>query len=113
MKTSILGAEIVRLCLLLIQGSTVLYAIISPSAKLVPLAYGIKKLQISCVVEDDKVQYKFCYSVRLFTRKFCSRLVLISWKRPLQLLKILCNLLTLLHSTKSEFMFGLLLLVYI
>jgi len=25
------------------------------TAKLVPLAYGIKKLQISCVVEDDKV----------------------------------------------------------
>lgn len=25
------------------------------SAKLVPLAYGIKKLQICCVVEDDKV----------------------------------------------------------
>lgn len=24
-------------------------------AKLVPLAYGIKKLQITCVVEDDKV----------------------------------------------------------
>ena len=24
-------------------------------AKLIPLAYGIKKLQISCVVEDDKV----------------------------------------------------------
>lgn len=24
-------------------------------AKLVPLAYGIHKLQISCVVEDDKV----------------------------------------------------------
>ncbi len=24
-------------------------------AKLVPLAYGIKKLQIGCVVEDDKV----------------------------------------------------------
>ena len=24
-------------------------------AKLVPLAYGIKKLQIACVVEDDKV----------------------------------------------------------
>ena len=24
-------------------------------AKLVPLAYGIKKLQISCEVEDDKV----------------------------------------------------------
>ena len=26
-----------------------------PIAKLVPLAYGIKKLQISCVVEDEKV----------------------------------------------------------
>ena len=26
------------------------------SAKLVPLAYGIKKLQIACVVEDDKVR---------------------------------------------------------
>ena len=25
------------------------------SAKLVPVGYGIKKLQISCVVEDDKV----------------------------------------------------------
>ena len=26
-------------------------------AKLVPLAYGIKKLQIACVVEDDKVRH--------------------------------------------------------
>lgn len=26
------------------------------AAKLVPLAYGIKKLQIGCVVEDDKVR---------------------------------------------------------
>lgn len=25
------------------------------SSKLVPLAYGIKKLQIACVIEDDKV----------------------------------------------------------
>lgn len=25
------------------------------AAKLVPLAYGIRKLQISCVVEDEKV----------------------------------------------------------
>ncbi len=25
------------------------------AAKLVPLAYGIKKLQIACVVEDEKV----------------------------------------------------------
>lgn len=28
-------------------------------SKLVPLAYGIKKLQIVCVVEDDKG--KFCF----------------------------------------------------
>ena len=33
-----------------------------PLAKLVPLAYGIKKLQISCVVEDDKVlSYDHCH----------------------------------------------------
>ena len=25
------------------------------SAKLVPVAYGVKKLQIQCVIEDDKV----------------------------------------------------------
>lgn len=25
------------------------------ASKLVPLAYGIKKLQINCVIEDDKV----------------------------------------------------------
>lgn len=30
-----------------------MYVVIS--AKLVPVGYGIKKLQISCVVEDDKV----------------------------------------------------------
>ena len=29
---------------------------LSCAAKLVPLAYGIKKLQICCVVEDDKVR---------------------------------------------------------
>lgn len=29
------------------------------AAKLVPLAYGIKKLQICCVVEDDKVSTDF------------------------------------------------------
>ena len=32
-----------------------LFLKICSAAKLVPLAYGIKKLQISCVVEDDKV----------------------------------------------------------
>lgn len=30
-----------------------------PVAKLVPVGYGIKKLQIGCVVEDDKVLSHF------------------------------------------------------
>ena len=34
-------------------------------AKLVPLAYGIKKLQIACVVEDDKVCLFVCLCVCL------------------------------------------------
>merc|ERR1712121_403164 len=29
------------------------------AAKLVPVGYGIKKLQISCVVEDDKISTDF------------------------------------------------------
>ena len=29
------------------------------TSKLVPLAYGIKKLQITCVVEDDKIGTDF------------------------------------------------------
>lgn len=29
------------------------------AAKLVPLAYGIKKLQINCVIEDDKISTDF------------------------------------------------------
>ena len=34
----------------------IIYAACVCAAKLVPLAYGIKKLQIACVVEDDKVR---------------------------------------------------------
>ena len=30
-----------------------------PTAKSLPVAYGIKKLQISCVIEDDKVGTDF------------------------------------------------------
>ena len=30
-----------------------------PVAKLVPVGYGIKKLQITCVVEDDKIGTDF------------------------------------------------------
>lgn len=29
------------------------------ASKLVPLAYGIKKLQINCVIEDDKISTDF------------------------------------------------------
>ena len=29
------------------------------ASKLIPLAYGIKKLQISCVIEDDKISTDF------------------------------------------------------
>lgn len=32
-----------------------LIKVIFLAAKLVPVAFGIKKLQISCVVEDDKI----------------------------------------------------------
>lgn len=37
-----------------------IYFFVSLSAKLVPVGYGIKKLQISCVVEDDKVRFGRC-----------------------------------------------------
>ena len=36
-------------------GMTVVLFVVC-AAKLVPLAYGIKKLQISCVVVDEKVR---------------------------------------------------------
>ena len=41
---------------LLPNRSRATFLALSYAAKLVPLAYGIKKLQISCVVEDDKVR---------------------------------------------------------
>lgn len=34
---------------------SIFFILFNLSAKLVPLAYGINKLQISCVVEDEKV----------------------------------------------------------
>ena len=37
----------------------VLCVCLSPTAKLVPVAYGIMKLQITCVVEDEKVGTDF------------------------------------------------------
>lgn len=35
-------------------------------AKLVPVGYGIKKLQIGCVVEDDKVSTFSCGGLKSF-----------------------------------------------
>lgn len=29
------------------------------TSKLVPVAFGVKKLQITCVIEDDKVIYQY------------------------------------------------------
>lgn len=37
----------------------VVFLVDFPSAKFVPVAYGVQKLQISCVVEDEKVGSDF------------------------------------------------------
>ena len=52
-------------------------------SKLVPLVYGIRKLQINCVIEDDKSQE-------------------ISWERKSQNLKITFSQRTLLPLTRSN-----------
>ena len=56
-------------------------------AKLVPVAYGIKKLQIACVVEDDKV-CAVCIDKIL---NFFFRLVRIFSKSLSLFMKILCS----------------------
>ena len=45
--------------LLLIVKATNIDFVFLSTAKLVPVGYGIKKLQINCVVEDDKVKIPF------------------------------------------------------
>lgn len=47
------------------------------SAKHVPVAYGIKKLQISCVVEDDKVGTDFLEEAITAFEEHVSRFVII------------------------------------
>lgn len=54
------------LIFLFVTFHTVLYSI---TAKLVPVGYGIKKLQISCVVEDDKVCIIYLHLVCRFSQK--------------------------------------------
>lgn len=78
-------------------------------AKLVPVGYGIKKLQIGCVVEDDKVSVSLlsvylCCSSRFLTWIFlCAiRWALTSWRSTSQPLRIMFSRWTLLLSTKSE-----------
>uniref|UniRef100_A0A3B3BM10 Eukaryotic translation elongation factor 1 beta 2 n=1 Tax=Oryzias melastigma TaxID=30732 RepID=A0A3B3BM10_ORYME len=74
-------------------------------SKLVPVGYGIKKLQISCVVEDDKVcscllllvpPRLLVYSVVAF------RWARTSWRRRSQPSRITFSPWMLQHSTRSE-----------
>ena len=58
-------------------------------AKLVPVAYGIKKLQIACVVEDDKVLLHHLCIDRILN--FFFRLVRIFLKSLSLFMKILCS----------------------
>lgn len=51
------------------------------SAKLVPLAYGIHKLQISCVVEDEKVSIDWLQETLQEIEDFVRNM-----------LKVLCNI---------------------
>jgi hypothetical protein len=72
------------------------------SARLVPLAYTIKKLQITCVVEDDKVDL-LSFSHLFYSIIF--RLERIFSKNVLWLLKIMFNQLILHHFKRFKFYF--------
>ena len=49
------------------QNSLALVYIFSPLAKLVPVGYGINKLQLMCVVEDEKVSIdELCEQIQEF-----------------------------------------------
>lgn len=50
------------------------------SAKLVPLAYGIHKLQISCVVEDEKVSIDWLQETLQEIEDFVSLIIM---KKPI------------------------------
>lgn len=49
------------------------------SAKLVPLAYGIHKLQISCVVEDEKVSIDWLQETLQEIEDFVSYISFFDW----------------------------------
>lgn len=81
------------------------------SAKLVPVGYGIKKLQIGCVVEDDKVSgasrntslVTGCFMIqRLNFLTFC-RWAQTSWRRRSQSSRTLFSQWMLLLLTRSEY----------
>lgn len=80
------------------------------AAKLVPVGYGIKKLQISCVVEDDKVKlfslFENCLVAYLQCRCLkhlcCSRWAQTSWKRRSPPSKTLFSRWTSQLSTRSK-----------
>lgn len=77
-------------------------------AKLVPVGYGIKKLQIGCVVEDDKVSVALTTVLMLFdigltwTRLCAGRWAPTSWRRRSQHSRITFSRWMLRPSTRSE-----------
>lgn len=77
-------------------------------AKLVPVGYGIKKLQIGCVVEDDKVSVALTTVLVLFdtgltwTRLCAGRWAQISWRRRSRRSRITFSRWTSQPSTRSE-----------
>jgi hypothetical protein len=78
-------------------------------AKFLPVAYGVKKLQIGCVVEDDKVNnLEFFF---FFYKNISFRSELIFLKKKSVNLKTMFNQLILFHSTKSKKWFRFLLIV--
>ncbi len=74
-------------------------------AKLVPVGYGIQKLQIATVVEDDKVSvdwYIFDHSHFQSQIDSLTYLNHLGWLRPSKNWKIWCRALTSLPSTKFK-----------
>lgn len=77
-------------------------------AKLVPVGYGIKKLQIGCVVEDDKVSVALMTILVLFdtgltwTCLCAGRWAPTSWRRRSRCSRITFSRWMLRPSTRSE-----------
>lgn len=82
------------------------------SAKLVPVGYGIKKLQIGCVVEDDKVSGAngnasfvtwVCLMMQRLNLMTCCRWAQTSWRRRSLSLRTMSSRWMLLLLTRFEY----------